>query len=334
MKNFAGKVAFITGGASGAGFGQAQIFSEAGMKIVIADVRQDHMDNAAAYFKEKDAPVHFIKLDVMDRAGWAAAADEAERVYGTTPDLFMMTAGVIAAGPVEASTFEDFDWVIGVNFGGVINGLVTMVPRMIKAGKGGHIAATVSYGAFGAIPTVAPYTAAKAAALNLLESYYQAMKPYGIAVSAFMPANIKSNIHDSVLKTRPEHLQNTGYINTKEAADFHYTSMHAYGIEPREMAMRLKKGLEDEVFLIVPYPSAARMVELDMQRFPLFTSVEGMRELEELSSQPPTEEQKRIFLEKENYEMGSIITPVTREDVGFGMARKDLDWVSEDKRAK
>ena len=70
MKDFAGKIAFITGGASGAGFGQAQIFSEAGMKVVIADFRQDHIDEAMAYFKEKGAPVHAIKLDVTNRAGF------------------------------------------------------------------------------------------------------------------------------------------------------------------------------------------------------------------------------------------------------------------------
>jgi len=208
------------------------------------------------------------------------------------------------------------------------------VPRMIKAGKGGHIAATVSYGAFGAFHTVAPYTAAKAAALNLLESYYQAMKPYGIAVSAFMPANIKSNIHDSVLKTRPEHLKNTGYNVTEETSSFHYTSMHQYGMEPRELAIRLKKGLEDEVFLIVPYKSGARMIELELERFPLYTSIEGTKELERRAGLPPTDEQKRLFFEKENYEMGSIVNPVSREEIGFGMARKDIDWVSEDKRAK
>ena len=145
MKDFAGKIAFITGGASGAGLGQAQIFSEAGMKVVIADVRQDHLDDAMAYFEKTDAQVHAIKLDVTDRAGYAAAADETERVFGSTPDLLILTAGVNAFGPVEASTYEDFDWLMGINLGGVINGLVTFVPRMIKAGKGGYIACTVSY---------------------------------------------------------------------------------------------------------------------------------------------------------------------------------------------
>jgi len=334
MKDFEGKIAFITGGASGAGFGQAQIFSEAGMKVVIADIRQDHMDNAAAHFKGTGAPVHFIKLDVMDRDGWAAAADETEKVFGTTPDLLIMTAGVNVPGPVEASTYDDFDWIIGVNFGGVVNGLVTFAPRMIKAGRGGHIAATVSMGAFGAAPMVAPYTAAKAAALNILECYYQALKPYGIAVSAFMPANIKSNIHESALKNRPAHFAETGYNVTEQTADYHYTGMHIYGTEPRVLAERFKKGLEDEIFLIVPYKNGARMVELDLQRFPLMTSIEGTEELERRRAGPPTDEQKALFFEKENFEWDAVRSPVSREEIGFGMAKKELDWIAEEKRAK
>jgi NAD(P)-dependent dehydrogenase (short-subunit alcohol dehydrogenase family) len=333
VKNFAGKVAFITGGASGAGFGQAQFFSEAGMKVVIADVRQDHLDNAAAYFKDKNAQVHFIKLDVMDRKGWADAADETERVFGI-PDLFIQTAGVNAFGPIEASTFEDFDWVVGVNFGGVVNGLVTFVPRMIKAGKGGHIVTTVSLGALGANPVVGPYSAAKAATLNLMESYYLALKPYGISVSALLPGNIRSNINDAVLKTRTEHLKNTGYHATEESQEFAYDVMQAHGIDPRVLAERLKKGIEDEIFLIVPYPSGTRMVERAVSRLPLYTTVEGMKELEERIKRPPTEEDKKLFLESENYEMGSIVLPKTREEAGFGMARKDLDWIDESKRFK
>ncbi|MCL2124714.1 MAG: SDR family NAD(P)-dependent oxidoreductase [Oscillospiraceae bacterium] len=334
MKDFAGKLAFITGGASGAGFGQAQIFSEAGMKVVIADVRQDHMDKAAAHFKDKGAQVHFIKLDVMDRDGWAAAADETERVFGTTPDLFIQTAGVNTFGPVEASTFEDFDWVVGVNFWGVVNGLVTFVPRMIKAGKGGHITTTVSMGAFGAGAAIAPYAAAKAAALNIMESYYQALKPYGIEVSAMVPANINSNINDGALKTRPEHLKNTGYNITEETAEFMYTSMQQYGLDPRELAMRHKKGIEDGVFLIVPYPSGAKLFESMLQRFALYTTVEGMKELEERMMRPPSEEQKRMTLETEGYDRSTLVLPKSMDDVGAVKARKDIDWVDPSKRAK
>ena len=335
LKDFKGKVAFITGGASGAGFGQAQIFSEAGMKVVIADVRQDHMDNAAAYFKDKKAEVHFIKLDVMDRPGWAAAADETERVFGTTPDLFIQTAGVNAFGPVEASTFEDFDWVVGVNFGGVVNGLITFVPRMIKAGKGGHITTTVSLAAFMAASGVAPYTASKTATLNLMESYYQALKPYGIEVSAMIPANIRSNINDAVLKTRPDHLKNTGYNVTEETVEFMYDNMQAYGIDPRVLAERYKKGIEDGVFLIVPYPSGAKIFERNLERFALYTTVEGMKELEDRMTRPPTEEQRALTRETEGFEFSTLPTPKkSREELGVTMARKDRDWVEESKRAK
>src|SRR5690554_396561 len=123
MKDFAGKVAFITGGASGAGLGQAKVFSEAGCKIVIADIRQDHIDQGMAYFKEKKAAVHAIKLDITDKKAYQEAADEVEKVFGEPPQLLFNTAGANAFGPAEASTYEDFEWVIGVNLFGVINGL-------------------------------------------------------------------------------------------------------------------------------------------------------------------------------------------------------------------
>ncbi|NLL39335.1 MAG: SDR family NAD(P)-dependent oxidoreductase [Clostridiales bacterium] len=337
MKDFAGKICFITGGASGAGFGQAQIFSEAGMKVVIADVRQDHLDEAMAYFKEKGAPAHAIKLDVTDREGFAAAADEVEKVFGSTPDLLVLTAGVNVFGPAEASTYDDYDWVVGVCFGGVVNGLVTFVPRMIKAGKGGHIAATVSWGAFGAGPTTAPYSAAKAAVLNLLESYFVALKPYGIGVSALCPANIRSKIYEAAIKGRPEKYKNTGYHVTEDTQKF-LASIHEKGMDPRVLADWLKKGIENEQFLIVPYPSGPRMVELALSRFVDYASPEGMKRLEEKQKQPPTEEELKHMAEREGYSVNEMRKPGAApimpdfKDVGFGKAKKDVDWVDPNKK--
>jgi len=332
MKDFAGKIAFITGGAAGAGFGQAQIFSEAGMKVVIADLRQDHLDEATAYFKEKGAPVHPIRLDVTDREGFARAADEVEEVFGAPPDLLIMTAGVNVFGPAEATTYDDYDWVVGVCFGGVVNGLVTFVPRMIKANKGGHIAATVSWGAFNAGPTTAPYSAAKVAVLNLMESYYLALEPYGIGVSALCPANIKSKIYESAIKNRPEHLKNTGYNVSEETQEF-YAKFQQYGMEPRDLALWLKKGIENEQFLIVPYPSGPRMVELAVRRFVDYASPEGMKRLEERRKQPPTEEELQLMREREGYD--PVKGPkMMNNTVGFGKARKDIDWVDPNKKAK
>ena len=331
MKDFNGKIAFITGGASGAGLGQAQVFAEAGAKVVIADIRQDHLDSAAAYFSDKDRSVHFIKLDVMDRSGYAAAADETERVFGAPPDLLIMTAGVNAYGPVEASTYEDYDWVVGVNFGGVVNGLVTFVPRMIKAGKGGHIAATASYGAFIAAPIVAPYAAAKAAVLSLLESYYISLKPYGIGVTILCPANINTNIYDSPIKTRPEHLKNTGY-HANEDTQQYLSVAHKFGMEPRVLADWLKKGIENEQFLVLPYPSAERMLELELQRYIDYTTLEGVKRYEERMKQPQTEEQARLAIEKDGFNMRAPNAFPERKDVGFAKAKAELDWVAPEKR--
>jgi NAD(P)-dependent dehydrogenase (short-subunit alcohol dehydrogenase family) len=144
MKNFAGKVLFITGGASGAGLGQAKVFSEAGCKVVIADIRQDHLDEAMAYFKEKGLPAHPIKLDVTDRVAYVAAADEAEKVFGKI-HVLVSNAGVgSGGGPVENLTYKDWDYSMGVNVGGTINSVMTIVPRILKHSEGGHIVATSS----------------------------------------------------------------------------------------------------------------------------------------------------------------------------------------------
>ncbi len=332
MKDFAGKIAFITGGASGAGFGQAQVFSEAGCKVVIADVRQDHLDEAMAYFKEKGAPVHAIKLDVTDRKAYEDAADETEKVFGATPDLLVLTAGVNVFGPAEASTYDDYDWVIGVCLGGVINGLVTFVPRMIKAGKGGHIASTVSWGAFNAGPMTAPYSAAKAAVLNLLESYFIALQPYGIGVCAICPANIRSRIYEAALKCRPDEYKNTGYNVTEDTQKF-LASIHKNGMDPRVLAEWLKKGIENEQFLVVPYPSGPRMVEVAVERFADYASPEGMKRLEARIGQPPSEEELLFMAEREGYDVSKKPSPkMPIDDSGFGKARKDIDWIDPSKK--
>ncbi len=333
MKDFAGKIAFITGGASGAGFGQAQIFSEAGMKVVIADVRQDHLDEAMAYFKSKGAEAHAIKLDVTNRDAYAAAADEIEKVYGATVDLLVLTAGVNVFGPAEASTYDDYDWVMGVCLGGVVNGLVTFVPRMIKAGKGGHIASTVSWGAFGAGSMTAPYSAAKAAVLNLLESYFVALKPYNIGVTSLCPANIRSRIYESAIQGRPEQFKNTGYNVTEDTQKL-LASIHANGMDPRVLADWLKKGIENNQFIVAPYPSGPRMVELALQRFVDYASPEGMKRLEEKQKQPPTEEELQMMSEREGYDVSKrpMIDSGSSKDVGFAKANKNNDWIDASKK--
>ena len=321
MKDFKDKVLFVTGGASGAGLGQAKVFSEAGCKVVIADIRQDHIDEAMAYFKDKKADVHAIQLDITDRKAYAAAADEVEKIYGGPPQLVFNNAGVNTFGPPEASTFEDYDWVMGVCLGGTINGMVTFVPRMIQAGKGGYITATSSMGAFMASSGCTPYSVAKAGINMLMECYYTALKPYGIGVSCLCPGGINSNIHEATF-TRPEHLKNTGYNVNEKTIEFEH-QIYRQGIDPVELAQILKKGIENEQFLILPVPDPEGMLRQTLERIVNFSTPEGMKKQQE------QEEMMRKRMEEMRKNMGGQSPFGGMEDVGWGKARKDLTWVKD-----
>jgi NAD(P)-dependent dehydrogenase (short-subunit alcohol dehydrogenase family) len=313
MKDFAGKVAFITGGASGAGLGQAKVFSEAGCKVVIADIRQDHIDEAMDYFKDKDVQVHAIKLDLTDREAYIAAADEVEKVYGEPPQLLIQTAGVNTFGPAEASTFEDYDWVVGVDLKAVIDGMVIFVPRMIKAGKGGHVCAVSSWGGFLASSGCTPYSVSKAGVNMLMECYYNSLKPYGIGVTCLCPTNINSNIGEAVY-TRPESLKNTGYNVSEKTIDL-LRGIHAQGMDPVELAKKLKKGIEYEVLFVLPFtddPEATMKQHCDTLMN--YVTKEGMQRQEEAAR-------------KRREEMEKNRDRSQRNEVGYGAARSDLTWV-------
>ena len=319
MKDFKDKILFVTGGASGAGLGQAKVFSEAGCKVVIADVRQAALDQATAYFRERNAPVHAIKLDITDRAAYAAAADEVEEVFGSPPQLLFNTAGVNTFGPPEASTYEDYDWVMGVCLGGVVNGMVTFVPRMIKAGKGGYIATTASMGGFFGGPMTAPYSAAKAAVINLMESYHLSLGRYGIGVSVLCPASINSNIHHAT-DTRPAHLSNTGYL-VDDLSVKTLQTIYESGMDPEDLARWLKKGIEDEQLYIIPYPEDKETLERHFKQIvdsvlPVEADPEGVRKRLEAWGKA-----RDVAIEAAKENPDEPLQP------GFGRPRPELDWV-------
>ena len=284
MRDFDGKIAFITGGASGLGLGLAKVFSEAGCKVVIADIRQDHLDEALAYFRGKNAAVHAIKLDITDRAAYARAADEVEAVFGGPPQLLFNNAGVNTFGPTEKSTYEDWDWLMGVLLGGVVNGMQTFVPRMIASGQEGYIVNTSSMGGFAGSDGAAIYCAAKAAVNNLSESYRASLKKYGIGVSVCCPANIKSNIAEATF-TRPEHLKNTGYVVNDDSINS-LRRIHSAGMEPTELAGHMKQGIEDEQLYIIPYPEERERLEQHFKEIvdsvlPMEADPEGVKKRKE-----------------------------------------------------
>lgn len=259
MKDFEGQLAFITGGASGAGFGQAKVFGRARAEIVIADVRAEAVEKAVAELREEQIKAHGVVLDIMDRDAYAAAADEVEAVCGRAPTILSNTAGVNSFGPIEKTTYDDFDWIIGVNLNGVINGMVTFVPRMIAAGVPGHIVTVSSLGGFMGSALAGPYSAAKAASINLMEGYRQGLEKYGIGVSVVTPANIKSNIAEAS-KLRPAKYGTSGYVENEDSiASLH--SIHQHGLDPEALGQAIKKGIEENALYIIPYPEVREGLE-------------------------------------------------------------------------
>ena len=198
MKDVRDRTAFITGGASGIGLGMAQAFVEAGMNVVLADLRQDHIDSALAGFERRGrrASVHAIRLDVTDRPAMAAAAVEVERVFGKL-HVLANNAGVGIQGPFRGITFADWDFGLAVNLGGVINGLQSFLPGMLAHGQGGHIVNTSSLQALVPMPSnFVVYVAAKAAVVGISETIRPDLGAKGIGVSVLCPGLVRTNIHE------------------------------------------------------------------------------------------------------------------------------------------
>ncbi len=195
----AGTTAFITGGASGIGFGIAQRLIANGAKLVLADIRQDHLDEAKQFFEERQQGrlVHTIRLDVSDREAMADAAKECEAVMGG-PDILINNAGVDPSGPLEQATYQDWDYGLNINLMGPINGIMAFSPGMRRRGKGGHIVNTASLaGVTPMMSAMAIYAVAKAAVITLTESIRDSMAQDNIGVTVLMPGPIKSRIHES-----------------------------------------------------------------------------------------------------------------------------------------
>lgn len=251
MKQVEGKVAFITGAANGAGFGMAQVFAKNGMKVVLADIRQDSLDRAMAHFG-RNPNVHAIRLDVADRTEFARAADEAEKVFGKV-HVVCNNAGINLFVPMEECTYNDWDWLMGVNFWGVVNGIQTFIPRIRKHGEGGHIVNTASMAAF--LPSAAAgiYTASKYAVRGLSEALRLTLYQYNIGVSVFCPGLINSSIYESE-KVRPSNLASPENTAKSQKTMDILPAVHKLGMSPEEVGEKVLAGIRRNDMYIFSHP--------------------------------------------------------------------------------
>ena len=248
MRDLEGRVAFITGGGSGVGLGMAKAFAGAGMRVAIADVRADHLEDATA---ELGSAVHPVRLDVTDRAAFARAADEVERELGNV-HVLCNNAGINLFNDISEATYQDWDWVLGVNLGGVVNGVVTFVPRIKAHGEGGHVVNTASMGAFVAGPGAGIYTTAKFGVLGLSDALRWSLLPYGIGVSVVCPGLVKSKIYESDL-IRPAELS-TDVTPADEEFMRILPGLHDAGMEPDEIGLKVLRAIERNDFYVFTHP--------------------------------------------------------------------------------
>ena len=205
MKDLNGKVAFVTGGASGIGLGMVQSFLAAGMKVAISDIEQAALDQVKDELAESNAEVIYLKVDVTDRDAMEQAARETEAAFGKV-HVVCNNAGVAVTGKVHRMDYKDWDWVMGVNLDGVINGVQTFVNRMMEHGEGGHFVNTASMAGVMPISSGSIYTTGKYAVVGMSEVMRRDLAKYNIGVSVLCPGGVNTNVIHSG-RNRPEEMQ-------------------------------------------------------------------------------------------------------------------------------
>lgn len=201
MDELRGKVAVVTGAASGIGFALCERFAAEGMRVVMADVGPVALEAAAARL---DADVLAVPTDVTS---WdevdALEARVAER-FGAV-HVLCNNAGVQLPGTAWEFTRREWEWVLGVNLGGVVHGIRSFVPGMIAHGEPAHVVNTASIGGLVAFPALAPYTAAKYAVVGLSECLQHDLRAADaqVGVSVLCPGPTLSSLRENSTLLRP-----------------------------------------------------------------------------------------------------------------------------------
>lgn len=260
MDDFKDKTAFITGGAAGIGLAMAREFLDAGAKVIIADIRAEKLAEAVRSLNAGDR-VKTIRLDVTDRKACAAAAAEAGAV-----DILCANAGIFFGGPTQDATYDDWDFCLGVNLGGVVNTVESFMPGMIARGKGGHIVLTSSINGLFASGGVGPYTASKFAVTGLGECLRMNLAEHGIGVSILCPAAVRSDLFNSTPAVRPKALSETGAHLVKiDDTDPTSKAIFADAMTIEEVGRKVMRGIRRNDLYIITHPEIRATLEARMK---------------------------------------------------------------------
>jgi NAD(P)-dependent dehydrogenase (short-subunit alcohol dehydrogenase family) len=268
MKEFKDKVALVTGAASGIGFALADRFASVGMKVVLADVEAAALETAEKTLKAKGAPVLAVRTDVSKPADVEELARRAYERFGAV-HVLCNNAGVGAGGLSWEHSYDDWQWVLGVNLWGVVNGIRTFVPRMIQQGTEAHIVNTASVAGLITSPYMSIYGATKHAVVALTESLKMELELTGtkIGASVLCPGFVATKIHDSE-RNRPAELKGQrSATETDQQTTIRELARQqvAAGIKPAEVAAMVLEAIRDERFYVLTHPRFSKLIRLRME---------------------------------------------------------------------
>ena len=193
MQDVQNRVAVVTGAASGIGLGMVRALTGAGVHVAMLDIEEQALTDARAQFETANVDVQPFVCNVGDRAQVRDVANAVRDHYGRV-DIVCNNAGVAAGGAIDETSDDDWDWVLGVNLHGVVNGMRAYVPLIKAGGRGGHVVNTASILGLRTGPRMAIYAASKYAVVAISEAAREDLAPFDIGVSALCPGMIDTRI--------------------------------------------------------------------------------------------------------------------------------------------
>ncbi len=262
MREFDGRVAVVTGGASGIGRALCERFLRAGMRVVVADVEEAALAAAEKELSSGGGDVLAVRTDVSKAADVEALASAAYSRFGSV-HVLCNNAGVGFGRSLLETTPGDWQWVLGVNLWGVVHGVRAFVPRMKEAGVEGHVVNTASICGLISLPGAGVYTVSKYGVVAISETLAVelAAEKSPIGVSVLCPAAVATNITSSE-RNRPRELDDAPAPTAEdEARSEEIRAAIAAGMNPRDTAERVFGAIESGEFYILTHPEANTAIE-------------------------------------------------------------------------
>jgi NAD(P)-dependent dehydrogenase (short-subunit alcohol dehydrogenase family) len=262
VEDLDGKVAVVTGAASGIGRSLAHAFAGQGMRLVLADIEAAPLEDVASELRGSGTEVFAVTADVSIASDVERIATAAEDVFGGL-HLACNNAGVAAGGLSWEVGLEDWDWVLGVNLYGVIHGIRSFVPRIIASG-GGHIVNTASMAGLTSAPGMGPYNVSKHAVVTLSETLALelAMTHPEVGVTVLCPGWVRTQINRSE-RNRPAddaRPRSEGDEAAVPALRSMIDDLIETGLDPTEVADLVVDAVRASRFSVLTHPEWQGMV--------------------------------------------------------------------------